>query len=210
MKEDVQQCILERMQAAYMPPQQVRQNPRLRTLALAEYEQALEGFSRFVLEQAWAYVRDRHPLVIWPPVGLFVEACRYFAARETQPSPEEARRQQALARADAYTTRYLKTSVLARRARSEGWLGKLREYVAAAAWVQAQLLCGVRHLGFDAVLLGGEHLSAQEGFEGYRNQVSKELLHGEIKVRVPPARIKQWQEQADLAQRTLSEDGPRR
>ena len=51
---------------------------------------------------------------------------------------------------DDYATRYMKTSHLARLARQEGWSGRLREYVTDAAWVQAQLLCQVRNIGWNA------------------------------------------------------------
>lgn len=210
MNGAVRTLILERMQAVFMPPQQVRANRQARQLALVEYEQALQGFTAEVLEQAWVKVRNEHELVIWPPIRRFLDACRYYAVREGQPSPEEGRRQQALEQANAYTSRFLKHSVLAQRARAEGWLGELQNYVQAAAWVQAQLLCGVRQLGFDSVLLEeGEYRSAQAAFAAYRTQVAKELTKGEIKVRVPAARIEQWRAQAQTRERA-SGDLPER
>jgi hypothetical protein len=186
------------MRALYPPPQHLRDDSRALTLALTSYEAALAGFDRGTLQRGWEKVVADHNFWCWPNPGLIVEACRQCEPRPKPPSEEEQRRQQALEMAQAYTARYMKTSQVARLARREGWAGQLLDFVQAAAWVQAQLICQVQHIGWDTKLtqgLGQFHTS-KDAFAAYRKTVEKAVEHGHIRVTVPQARIRTWKERS--------------
>jgi hypothetical protein len=198
MTDAVRQAILEPMLQLYLPPLHLRADAQAQAGALALYEQALAPFDRGTLERAWQHVVANHAFWVWPNPGAIVAACQRCESRP-RPSSDEAQRQaQALEQAEAYTARYLKTSQLAKLARREGWAGRLNEYVAAAAWVQAQLICGVQHLGWDAILVRdlGRFRSSREAFEKYRNTIADPAERGHIRVHVPPSCIRRWKEEA--------------
>ncbi len=194
----VREVILAPILDLYVPPPQVRYDRRARERALAEYTQALAPFSRSTLSKAWELVRETHELSIWPSPGVIARACRQCARQTQAPSQDEAKRQQALDLADAYTAKYMQTSTLAKLARQEHWAGRLQEYVAAASWLQAQLLCGVQQIGWDRVLLpeDSRHRSSQEAFAAIREDMARPVEKGTIRVTVPPERIRQWKELA--------------
>jgi hypothetical protein len=140
-----------------------------------------------------------------------VDACRRCEPRPKPPSAEEKRREQALALAEAYTARYMKTSHVARLARQEGWVGRLREYVHDAAWVQAQLICRVQHIGWNARLASelGQFHSSNDAFAAYRKTIEKAVARGQIRVTIPPTRIRGWKEQCRQEKASeVSADGP--
>jgi hypothetical protein len=211
MTDAVRQAILEPMLQLYLPPLHLRADAQAQALALALYEQALAPFDRGTLERAWQQVVAHHAFWVWPNPGLIAEACRHCESRPRPPSDEEQRQAQALELAEAYTTRYLKTSQLAKLAKREGWAGWLRDYVAAAAWVQAQLICRVRNIGWDGRLaqdLGRFH-SSGDAFEAYRQTIIKPVERGQIRVHVPPSRIHRWKVEAvEAADRPQPTDGP--
>jgi hypothetical protein len=183
---------LQRMARQYPAPQHLRRDQAAREQMLADYEQALSPFDADTLGKAWAKVVSEHRYWCWPNAGTLVAACRAFA-----PS-EEQRRQRALDMADAYTARYFKTSQLAKLAQREGWRPQLRQYVEAAAWVQAECICGVRSIGWSPDILlphAEDHHSSREMFVAYRPAVEQAVKHGRIRVHVPAERIRAWREQ---------------
>jgi hypothetical protein len=90
--------------------------------------------------------------------------------------------------AEAYTARYMKTSQVAKLARREGWAGRLREYVTDVAWVQAQLICRVENVGWNARLAEdlGRFSSSAEAVAAYRPTALKAVERGQVRVTVPP------------------------
>jgi hypothetical protein len=196
MTQAVRDVILGPMRALYPPPQHLRE-PKALELALAAYETALAGFDRETLQKGWDKVVADHNFWCWPNPGLIAEACRQCEPRPKPPSEEEQRRQKAQELAEAYASRYMKSSQVAKLARREGWAGNLLDYVQSAAWVQAQLVCQVRHLSWDSKLAEplGRFRSSQEAFAAYRPTVEKALERGQVRVTVPQARIRQWKEQ---------------
>jgi hypothetical protein len=194
----VRNVILEPMLALYPPPSHLRHDEQAQQRALAAYEKALAGFDRATLERAWEKVVARQAGWVWPNPRTIVDACRQCQPRPTPPSDQEQRQQHALDLAEAYTAQFMKTSYLARLARQEGWAGPLRDYVADAAWVQAQLLAQVKRIGWNARLADGlgPFRSSQEAFAAYRQTISAAIKDGEIHVRVPRSRICSWKEHA--------------
>lgn len=194
MTQTVRDIVLGPMTELYLPPLHLRRDAQAQARALAAYEQALAGFDRDALQKGWDKVVAGQTYWVWPNPGTIAEACRQCAKRSLPTGEEEQRRQQALDLAEAYTARYLKTSHLAKLARREGWSGRLREYVADAAWVQAQLIAGVRHLGWNACLAEdfGPFRSSQQAFEEYRQTIEPAIERGQIRVAVPKSRIRQW------------------
>ena len=210
MTQAVRELIIEPLVERYPPPWHLRHSPEAQERALADYEAALANFDRGVLAQAWVKVVAAHDYWCWPTPAAFVAACESFAPRRPVPSEEERRREKAQSLADDFVGRYLKTSKLAKLARRECWLPPLRDYVQEAAWVQAQLLCGVRAIGWTPhTLLGDEATfrSSQEAFDAYRPQAEKAVKEGEIRVTVPRALIRQWKEAA-AAEGGRAADGP--
>jgi hypothetical protein len=65
-------------------------------------------------------------------------------------------------------------------------------YVGAAAWVQAQLICGVQNIGWDATLAAdlGQFRSSQNAFDAYRQTVQNAVGRGHVRVTVPAARAR--------------------
>ena len=197
MTQAVRDIILRPMQALFPPPTYLRSNPEDLALALAAYEQALGRFDRDTLQRGWDHAVAEQEYWCWPTPATLVAACRRCEPRQKPPSEEERRQEQAFAIADAYATRYMKTSHVARVARQEGWAGRMREYVHDAALVQAQLICQVGHIGWNAHLADGlgEFHSSQEAFAAYRKTVAKTVAKGQIRVTVPPCRIRRWKEE---------------
>jgi hypothetical protein len=211
MTEAARDIIIEPMLELYLPPLHLRQDAQAQERALAAYEKALAGFDRDTLQRGWNKVVAQQTYWVWPNPGTIAEACRQCQPRPTRPSEEEQRREKALDMAEAYTARYMKTSHLGRLARQEGWSGRLREYVADAAWVQAQLLCQVKNIGWNARLaegLGTFHSSA-EAFAAYRKTITHSIERGQIRVHIPQARVRQWKEQCGHHRdQTIDTDAP--
>jgi hypothetical protein len=197
MTQAVQEVILRPMEALYPPPTHLRANPENLERALAAYETALARFDRDTLQRGWDHAVAEQEYWCWPSPATLVAACRLFEPRQKPPSEEERRQQQALGMADAYATRYMKTSHVARLARQEGWAGRMREYVYDVAFVQAQLICKAGHIRWNANLadgLGNFH-SSQDAFAAYRKTVAKAVAKGQIRVTVPAGRIRRWKEE---------------
>ncbi len=197
-RETVREVIIARMLALYPPPRHLREDAQARAQALAEYEQVLAGFDRDTLEKGWVKAVAENPYWAWPSAGEIAAACRLLAPRPPATSDQEARREQALALADAYAAHYLRSSQLSRLARREGWEPRLAQYVRAAAWVQGQLLCGLKQISWDAALLAEREKfhSSQEAFAAYRQRVAPAIERGRIRVHVPVERVRQWRERA--------------
>lgn len=200
MSDLVREIILEPMCALFPPPQHLRDRRETLALALASYERALARFDRATLQQGWDQVVAEQTFWCWPNPGEIVAACRQCLPRS--PSDEEKRKAQALELADAYTSRFMKTAHVARLARREGWSGRLQDYVQDAAWVQAQLICGVRNLGWNTHLAEnlGAFRSSAEAFAAYRATLAGQVERGQLRVTVPRRQIADWKEQhAELA-----------
>jgi hypothetical protein len=200
MTPAVRETIIEPMVELYLPPQHLRGDREAQARALEVYGQALDPFDRETLTRAWRQVVAGHAFWVWPNPGLLAEACRQCEPRPRPPSDEAQRQAQAMELAETYTARYLKTSQLARLARREGWAASLREYVCDAAWVQAQLLCRVQNMGWNARLAKdlGPFRSSEEAFEAYRRTIGNPVERGYIRVHVPPSRIRRWKEDVAL------------
>jgi hypothetical protein len=193
----VRQVIIEPMGELYLPPLHLRADREARSRALDAYETALAPFDRTTLQRAWEKVVAEQTFWVWPNPGVIVEACRQCQSRSKPPSDKNQPRAKALQMTEDYTRRYMRTSQVAKLATREGWDGKLREYVAGAAWVQAQLICQVQAIGWDTHLaddLGHFH-SSQEAFTAYRKTIEKPVERGQIRVTVPRSRIREWKEQ---------------
>ena len=199
MTETVREVILGPMCALYPPPQHLRADHRALSLALAAYEKALAGFDRPTLERGWEEVVSTQTFWCWPNPGEIADACRKYQPHPRTPSEEETRQWQAMDMADTYFARYMKTSQVAKLARKEGWSGPLREYITDAAWVQAQLIVGVRHIGWNARLARehGEFRSSAEAFDAYWETIREPVESGHVRVNVPRNRIREWKEQCD-------------
>ena len=204
MTAAVQEHIIRPMLALYPPPVHLRQNAKSQAAALAAYVDALAGFDAATLAAGWRAVTAEHRFWCWPSIGTVVEACRRFAPPPPALGEQEKRRRQAEALADAYTARFMKTTHVARLARAEGWELKLGEYVRDAAWVQAQLICGVRGISFASTLVPPEerHISsAAEFFACYCETIAAAVERCRIRVTVPPARLREWKDRAGAAER---------
>ncbi len=90
--------------------------------------------------------------------------------------------------AEEYVNRYMRTSHLARLAKAEGWAGRLRGYVHAAAHVQAQFICGCTGIGWESAVLspGGD------GFDAFRETIRGPVTRGQIRITVPASRVREW------------------
>jgi len=211
MTETVPEVIQEPMCALYPPPQHLRANPKALSLALAAYERALARFDRQTLERGWDKIITAQTFWCWPNSGEIADACRQYQPHPRPPSQEERRKQQAMDMADAYTTRYMKTSQVAKLGRKEGWSGHLREYVYDAARVQAQLIAGVQHIGWNAQLARevGQFRSSSEAFVAYRETIRQPVESGHIRVTVPRNRMREWKEQCARKVHKPKESGVR-
>lgn len=191
---------LARMTERFPAPTHLR-HPEARQRALDDYAKSLLPFDAATLNRAWDRLVATRELWCWPAAGVITALCRACAPRDTSPSDQEQRRERAHVLANAYTARYFRTSHVAKEARREGWLPELRRYVEAAAQVQAQLLAGVRHVGFDSVLLDEATpvRSAQDAFDAYRATIASVLERGSIAVRVPRQRVKTWRARCSQA-----------
>jgi hypothetical protein len=198
MTQAVRDLILGPMLELYLPPLHLRRNAQAQARALAAYEKALERFDRETLQRAWDKVVAQQQFWVWPNPGVITEACRQCEPRTKPPSEEQQRQGRAREMVEAYTGRYAKTSQLAKLARREGWAGRLYEYVADAAWVQAQLICKVQHIGWNAKLAEGlgHFRSSAQAFEQYRHTlaIANAVERGQVRVHVPAARIREWKE----------------
>lgn len=194
MSRDVDELIIGPMTALYPAPQHLRADADRRAAALAEYRRALGRFDRATLAAGWAAVAAEHAFWVWPNPGLVSEACRRCAPPPPAVSAEGAKRARAQEMADAYETRFMATTQQAALARSEGWAPELAEYVREAAWVQAQLICGVAAVGYATVLIPREQRArpAREAFAAYRESVEAAVARGRVRVTVPPERVRAW------------------
>ena len=156
MANAVRDIILTPMQETYLRPAHLRHNAQARSRTLALYEQALAPFDDDTLRRAWQKIVAEHTSWrTWPSPGMIARACRQCQPRPIPPATDEQRKAKAFALADDYATAFMHTSHLAKLAKREGWSGRLREYVTDAAWVQAQMICGVRNIGWNPRLAEG-------------------------------------------------------
>ncbi|OWK47334.1 hypothetical protein [Fimbriiglobus ruber] len=195
---DVREAVLAPLTALYPPPTHLRADERVQAVALAAYEKALAGFDRATLERGWAKVVAEQTYWVWPNPGVIAEACRQCAPPKREPSEAALRRQQAQEMTDAYVTRYMKTSQVWKLAQREGWAAPLLEYVQAAAWVQAQLICKTDGIGWDTLLIDDpdRYDSSQEAFSAYCDSVRGPVERGRIRVTIPPARVLEWKDRS--------------
>ena len=197
------------MLALYPPPHHLRGDAKKQTEALAAYAKALAAFDGPTLAAGWELVTAEHQFWVWPNPGVVVEACRRCAPPPPAVGDQESRRLRADALADDYAARFMRTTHLAKLAAAGGWAAGLRAHVRAAAWVQAQIICGVRGIGFPSELVPVESRgqSAQECFETYKKAVAGPLARGRIRVTVPPSLAREWSRAAcnDRATRRSAE-----
>src|SRR5262249_15031106 len=130
---------------------------------------------------------------VWPLPDDLVQAARHFHGR-LHPGGD-AWVGQAQAMADRYVREFMQTSAIAARAREGGYEAELKRYVVAASWVQSQYVLGRQGVGYDSnVLFPGprDKEAEQEWFARAREQAET----GRIKVTIPAALIRRWQEEA--------------
>jgi hypothetical protein len=192
----VREAILKPMLEIYAaPPHLIDAQDRKR--ALAAYERVLSRFDRQTLKRAWEQVAAIHTAWTWPSPAFIQLTCQRLPRHPAPPSEEEQRRSRAIEMADDYARKFMKGSHVAELARKEGWAERLSSYVRSAAWVQAQIICGVREIGWDICLVPNwdSYGSAQAAFAAYRQTVAKCVERGQIRVNVPKDRIVEWKEQ---------------
>jgi hypothetical protein len=196
--KDVEELIVAPMVRLYAPPEHLSGNPDGREAALREYVRALERYPRSALEKIWRVVIDEQIQPAWPTPGALVAVGRRVYRGPLEPSDEEENVRRAREMAERYAARFMKTTRTALLARREGWAGHLRSYVEAAAWVQAQWICGVSAVGFDSVLTRhlGNFDSAREALMAYREVVENSLDRGLVRVNVPRDLIERWRKVA--------------
>lgn len=194
MTTAVQTLITGPMLALYPPPQHLRGDAQQQAAALAAYDKALARFDAATLAAGWELVTAKHQFWVWPNPGTLAEACRRCEPPRPAASDQGERRQRADAMAETYAAKFMRSTHLAKLAQAEGWAGRLAEYVRDAAWVQAQLICGLSRVSFASSLVPAEcrHLSAGEFIAGYRESVAGVLGRGVVRVTVPPSRIRGW------------------
>ncbi|AWM40162.1 hypothetical protein GobsT_14000 [Gemmata obscuriglobus] len=192
---DVRDVILARLPAIGSPGERPFTDPdidreRAWELIAREYIETLQQFDRTTLERAFGRVRDTNTTGFWPSPGRLRQAA--LALAPSIPDPDAGRRREADAQAEAYVSRFVRTSKLYREAKRDGWAGSLLDYVQSAAALQAQVLAGTRGVSWDRVLLDPDS-SAEP-----REQIDA-LIRGwrdgglaEVKVAVPKARIAVW------------------
>jgi hypothetical protein len=117
----------------------------------ALYKRSLAPFDSDTVQRAWQKIVAEHTFWgTWLNPGMIAEACRQCQPRPIPPPTDGQRKAKPFDLADDYATGYMKTSHLAKLAEGEGWSGRLLECVTDAGWVQAQLLCDVRDIGWNA------------------------------------------------------------
>jgi hypothetical protein len=205
-RKDVEEVVLRPMQRVYLPPRHLRfhdaDDPDAKEEALEQYYQALSGYDRAALEKAWQRVRAGHDFSIWPTPARLVQAAELSLPRPRPPSEAELRHQHALDRAEEYAACFMKRRKVARLAREEGWAGRLRAYVHAAAWVQAQLIDGLDREG---ITLPGDLTrhsgcrSTKESLAWCKEAFAKQVGAGEIDVPVPEQLVEEWKGEAAAA-----------
>ena len=91
------------------------------------------------------------------------------------------------AMADRYVKHYCRHSQVAKLAKAEGWIGPLTKFVRESAWVQAQILCQVDPIGWDASLADhlGHFSTSDEAYAAFRQTIAGAIGRGRIEVRVP-------------------------
>lgn len=205
-REDVEEVVLRPMRRVYLPPRHLRcydrDDPDAMEEALEQYRQALAGYDRPVLEAAWRRVRAGHDFSIWPTPAKFVQAAELSLPRPRPPTQSDLRRQRALDRAEEYTARFMKQRRVARLAREEGWANRLRGYVHASAWVQAQLIDGLDREGITLPSDLTRHSgcrSTAEALAWSKEAFAKQVGSGEIDVPVPEQLVEGWKGEAAAA-----------
>lgn len=202
----MEEAVLRPMQRVYLPPRHLRRydtdDPDAKEEALEQYRQALAGYDRATLEKAWQRVRAGHDYSIWPTPAALVQAAELSLPRPRPPSEVELRQLRAMERAEEYAAAFMRRRKVARLAREEGWAGRLRSYVFAAAWVQAQLIDGLDRepgagitLPADLTRHAGCGTSA-EALAWCREAFAAQTDAGEIDVRVPERLAGAWRREA--------------
>jgi hypothetical protein len=190
----VEEAVLRPMQALYPPPVHLRGSEEAVRAALDAYRRGLGRFPRPALEAAWQRVAEANAFWTWPKLSELIRACEECQRR--QAAGQDERIESANERAYAYTKRFMQTSQLASRARSEGWEAPLKRYVDAAAWVQGQLLAGCAGVGYSAHDLFDYTKISREEFEVRRDaffeKAREQAARGHIRVSVPPHMVERW------------------
>jgi hypothetical protein len=92
----------------------------------------------------------------------------------------DRRRKEAAAMADRYLKQYCRHSQVAKLAKAEDWIGPLTKFVRESAWVQAQILCRVDPIGWDASL--ADHLgyfsTSGEAYAAFRQTIAGAIERG--------------------------------
>ncbi|MBA4068174.1 MAG: hypothetical protein C0501_31635 [Isosphaera sp.] len=208
---DVRDVILARLPALGSPGERFFPDPdtdreRAWELIAREYVEALRQFDRPTLERAFARVRDTNTTGFWPSPGRFRQAA--LSLLDPAPDADAAKRRAAEQRAEAYVSRYLKTSRLYREARKDGWAGELLAYVQAAASVQAQVIEGTRGMSWDPALLDpASDAEPKEQLDAFVADCRRQKL-AEVRIAVPRGRIAAWRAAATRRPAPSSEETP--
>lgn len=184
-------------------PHHVRNKPAAIETLLNVYRHALAGFERETLEKAWLKVAAEQDYWTWPMPETLVKAAKHFhdLAHPFDPRQADAWVEKAQALSDAYVKRYMQTTQTAVRAREGGYEAALKEYVEAVSWVQAQVICGRKGVGYSACVLSGPRADGEEKAEFFR-KAREQAASGHIRVHVPPGKLEEWREAAQVEGRS--------
>jgi hypothetical protein len=195
------EAVIRPMMSLLPAPNHIRHDPEAKSRALEIYTRALEKYERPVLERAWQRVVESHELWCWPTVAQLRQAA-VQAHRELQPAKDpEAWVEKAEAMSYSYTQRFLKTSAVAARAREGGYERELRDFVKAASWVQGQMIGGKECVGYDHAVLFGKGPRDKEAEQEWFAKARAQAETGHIRVHVPTAMVKRWQQEAEGRER---------
>lgn len=169
----------------------------------------LGGFSAEVLEAAMRKVRlscNRRP-----PISKFLDAAKEAefnqqsggAPGQGKTSVFERQREQE-DRISKLAGEYMMTrffnSEMAMQAKKEGWYSNLFSYVKNAAFVQAQIIAGARHIGYDSVCLGLSRPFSEEDVDAiitdFLRSCKEQSITGTVDVAIPGTLLTMWRDRA--------------
>lgn len=192
MIQDVEAAVIRPMRRRFRRPKEIPADKEEE--ALDYYRRGLQRFPRPILDQAWQAVVERWEFPFWPDLKLILEAAEALHKPEPQKDwlPEAERLR------DEYVRKFMKTSTHAARAREAGYEPKLRQYVEAACWPQAQWLAGRKGTEYALLLFNWLPEAEREAEkERFYEHAAEQVRAGRIKVTIPLKLVGMWQREAE-------------
>ena len=191
------EAFIARMNGRYSPTKRLQADEDALNAAVDDYRRVLGKIDKLTMEAAWRLIVERHDSWCWPHVCDVIQACE-DARRAAHPAGEvDSQVQEIEDLSYGYTKRFMKNSTVAARARENGYERELKEYVREASWVQAQLIvrpdAGV---GYSSAVLFPDKERDRHAEEEFFEKARAQARTGHIRVHVPPAMIRRWQEEA--------------